>query len=118
MSNPSYALAVKATACETLVNRRSLNLYRNKEVIDRRLRPRYYHMESYFKRPKSNPVRPLECNWYYCAVYSQVQRCICATLQLNGDVEQLWLMANMTSSIKPEVYNVSLRRQRRTELRP
>jgi len=31
------------------------------------------------------------------------------------DVEQLGLRANMTSFIKPEIHNVSLRRQRRTE---
>ena len=38
---------------------------------------------------------------------------------LGGDVEQTWLMrANMASSIKPEVHNVSLRRQRTTEPRP
>ena len=40
---------------------------------------------------------------------------MCTALQLGGDVEQPWLM---TSSIKPEVYNLSLRRQRRTEPRP
>jgi len=25
------------------------------------------------KRPKSSPVRPLACNSYYCAVYSQAK---------------------------------------------
>ena len=48
-------------------------------------------------------------------VYSQAQGCVCTALPLGGDVEQPWLM---TSSIKPEVHNVSLRRQRRTEPRP
>ena len=33
----------------------------NKAVIDRRLRPRCYHLGSYFKRPKSSPVRSLAC---------------------------------------------------------
>ena len=36
-------------------------------VTDRRLRPRCCHLGSYFQRPKSSPVRPLACNWYYCA---------------------------------------------------
>ena len=40
---------------------------------------------------------------------------MCTALQLGGDVEQPWLMSKMTSSIKPDVHNVSLRRQRRTE---
>ena len=31
------------------------------------LRPRCCYLGSYFKRPKSSPVRPLACNWYYCA---------------------------------------------------
>jgi len=31
----------------------------NKAVIDRRLRPRCCHLGSYFKRPKSSPVRPV-----------------------------------------------------------
>jgi len=60
-------------------------------------------------------VRPLACNWYNCAVYSQAQGCVCTALQLGGDVEQPWLMS---SSTKPEVHNVSLRRQSRTEPRP
>jgi len=42
----------------------------DKAVIDRRLRPRCCHLESYFKRPKSSPVRPLACNWYYINLYS------------------------------------------------
>ena len=40
--------------------------------------------------------------------FSQAQGCVCTALQLGGDVEQPWLM---TSSIKAEVYNVSLRHQ-------
>ena len=36
-------------------------------------------------------MRPLACNWYYCA--RQTQGCVCAALQLHGgDVEQHWLM--------------------------
>ena len=41
--------------------------YYNTAVIDRRFRPLCCHLGSYFKRPKSSPVRPLACNWYYCA---------------------------------------------------
>ena len=39
----------------------------NKAVIDWRLSPRFCHLESYFKRPKNSPLRPLAYNWYYCA---------------------------------------------------
>jgi len=41
----------------------------DKTVIDRRLRPRCCHLGSYFKRPKSSPVCPLACNWYYSALF-------------------------------------------------
>jgi len=41
----------------------------NKAVIDRRLCPRCCHLGSYFKRPKTSPLRPLACNWYYCAFF-------------------------------------------------
>jgi len=80
-------------------------LHRNpwhKAVIDRRLRLLCCVLGSYFRRPKSSPVRPLVRDWYYCA---QAQDCVCAALQLGGDVEQPRLM---TSSTKPEVYNISL----------
>jgi len=71
----------------------SVQLHKHdKAVIDRRLRPRCCHTGSYFKRPKSSPVSPLACNWYYCAVYSLAQGCVCAALQLGGDVAQPWLM--------------------------
>jgi len=43
--------------------------YTNKAVTDRRLRPRCCHLGSYFKRPKSSPVRLLACNWHYCAQF-------------------------------------------------
>ena len=38
-------------------------------------------------------MRPLACKWYYCAVYSQAQGCVCTALQLGGDVKQPWLMS-------------------------
>jgi len=94
---------------------------KNKAVIDRRLRPRCCHLGSYFKRPKSSPVRPLACNWYYCAQFIAKPKAACgqAALQLGGDVEQPWLMSKYDrSSIEPEVHNISLRQQRRTEPRP
>ena len=31
--------------------------------------PQCCHLGSYFKRPKSSPVRPSACNWYYCAEF-------------------------------------------------
>ena len=62
----------------------------NKPVIDRRLRPRCCHLASYFERPKSSPVRSLVL---LRIVYSQAQGCVCTALQLDGDVEQPWLMS-------------------------
>ena len=50
----------------------------NKAVIDRRLRPRCSHLRSYFKRPKSSPVLPLACNWYYCAQVIAKPKSACA----------------------------------------
>jgi len=91
----------------------------NKAVIDRRLRPQCCHLGSYFKRPKSSPVRPLACNWHYCAQLIAKPEAVCASCfswAATSSNPGLW--ANMTSSIKPEVHNISLRRQRRTEPRP
>ena len=31
-----------------------------------------------FKRPKSSPVRPLACNWYYCAQFIAKPKAACA----------------------------------------
>jgi len=50
----------------------------NKAVIDRRFRPRCCHLRSYFKRPKSIPVRPLACNWYFCAQFTAKPKAACA----------------------------------------
>ena len=50
----------------------------NKAVEDRRLRPRCCHMGRYFKRPKSSPVLPLACNWYYCAQFIAKPKAVCA----------------------------------------
>ena len=50
----------------------------NKAVIGRRLRPRCCHLGSYFKRPKSSSVRPLACNWYYCAQFIAKLKAACA----------------------------------------
>jgi len=36
------------------------------------------HLESYFKRPKSSPVRPLACNWYYSAQFVAKPKAVCA----------------------------------------
>ena len=49
----------------------------NKPVIDCRLRPRCCHLGSYSKRPKSSPVRPLACNWYYCAQFIAKPKAAC-----------------------------------------
>ena len=57
---------------------RSLCVCNNKAVIDRRLHSRFCHQGSYFKRPKSSPVRPLACNWYYCAQFIAKPKAACA----------------------------------------
>ena len=79
-------------------------------VIDRRLRPRCCHLGSYFKRTKSSPVHPLACNWYYCAQFIAKPKAACALpFSWAATSGNLGLWANITSSIKPEVHNVSLR---------
>jgi len=50
----------------------------NTAVVDCRLRPRCCHLESHFKHPKSSPVRPLTCNWYYCAQFTARPHAACA----------------------------------------
>ena len=90
----------------------------NKTVIDRRLRPRCCHRGSYFERPKSSPMRPLACNWYYCAQFIAKPKVACALrFSWAATSSNLGLWANMTSSIRPEVHNLSLRRQKMTEPR-
>ena len=65
--------------CRTAVARpRAAATNINKAVIDRRLRPRCCHQGSYFKRPKSSPVRPLACNWCYCAHFVTKPKAACA----------------------------------------
>jgi len=44
----------------------------------RRLRPRCCHLRSYFKRPKSSPMRPLASNRYYCAQLIARPKAACA----------------------------------------
>ena len=46
-------------------------------------------------------MRPLACNWYYCAQFVAKPRAACALL---GDVEKPRLM---TLSVKPEVHNIT-----------
>ena len=83
----------------------------NKTVIDRRLHPRCCQLlGSYCKRPKSSPVRPLACNWYYCAQFVAKPKAACALrFSWAATSSNRGLSANMTSSVKPEVHNVSLR---------
>ena len=97
----------------------SIVVITNKAVIDRQLRLRCCHLGSYFKRQKSSSVRPLACNWYYCTQFIAKPKAACAQrYSWAATSSNLGLSVNMMSSIKPEVYNVSLRRQRRTEPRP
>ena len=80
----------------------------NKAVIEGRLRPRCCYLGSYFKRPKSSPVRSLACNWYYCAQFTAKPKAACA-LRFSWAVtsSNLGLWANMTSSMKPEVQRIT-----------
>jgi len=74
---------------------------------------------SYFKRPKSSPVRPLACNWYYCALFiakPKAARKFASARRQRQAALALW--ATVTSSIKPEVHDISLHHQRKTEPRP
>jgi len=57
---------------------RTINSNNNTAVLDRRFRTQCYHLGSYFKRPKSSPVRPLACNWYYCAQFIAKPKTACA----------------------------------------
>ena len=48
-----------------------------------------------FEAPKSSPVRPLACNWYYCAQFIAKPKVACA-LRFSWAatyVEQPWLMS-------------------------
>jgi len=70
--------------------------------------PRCCHLGSYFKCPKSSPVRSLACNWYYCAQFIAKPKAACAMhFSWAATSNNLGLWANMTSSIKPEVHNVT-----------
>ena len=60
-------LYLNASARSQKVKKIGVQLSSDKAIIDRRFRPLCCHLGSYFKRPKSSPVRPLACNWYYCA---------------------------------------------------
>jgi len=50
----------------------------NKPIVYRRLRPRCCHLGSYFKCPKSSPMRPLARNWYYIAQFIAKPKAACA----------------------------------------
>jgi len=72
-----------------------------------------------FEAPKSSPVRPLACNWYYCAQFIAKPKVACVLcFSWSATSSNLCLWANMMPSIKSEVNNVSLRRHRSTEPQP
>ena len=52
--------------------------YSNKAVVGHRLRPRCCQLRSYFMPPKSSSVRPLACNWHYCAQFIAKPKAACA----------------------------------------
>jgi len=64
-------------------------------------------------------VHPLACNWYYCAQFIAKPKAACALrFSWAATSSNLGLSANLASSVKPEVHNVSLRHQNRIEPRP
>ena len=71
------------------------------------------------RRPKSRPVSvsPLARNGYSYAPFIVKSKAACGLCfdQLGGHVELPWLMRNYDVIHKPEVHNISQRRQRRTE---
>jgi len=86
----------------------------NKTLIGRRLRPRCRHPRSYFKRPKSSAVRPLAF-----AQFIANPKAACALrFSSAATSSSRGVRASMTSSIQPEIHNVSVRHQKRTEPRP
>ena len=117
--------------------------YRNVAVVDRRLRPRCRHLGSYFKHisfscryicrdivinilhahcglvgPDCKKVLPSVCCLQRVFLRATPQAaCEPRCLSLAATSSSLSLYANMTSSTKPEMRNVSLGRQSRTEPR-
>ena len=74
----------------------------NKLFIDRRLRPQCCHRGSYFKHPKTSPVQPRACNWYYCAQFIAMPKAACALdSSWVAMFSNLGLSAKMTSSSHP-----------------
>jgi len=107
--------------CHRIIHATTLDRTNQREGshMDRRLRPRCRHLASYFKRPKSSPVRPLARSWYYCVHFIAKPKAACALrFSWAATSSNLGLRAIMMSFIKPEVHNVSLRCQKRTEPRP
>jgi len=69
--------------------------------------------------PANSPVHSLACDWYYCVNFIAKPKAACALrFSWSATSSNLGIWANTTPSIKPEVHNVSLRCQRRTEARP
>ena len=86
-SNNIAAKAAKATSfCKE-----PGEFFLNKAVLDRRLRPRCYHLGSYFKRPKSRPMRPPVCNWCYFAQFIAMPKVAHALRSVRRHVEQPWV---------------------------
>jgi len=125
----SHSAMTHALSCSRLTRRLSHSAshiavacysqqHHNKAVTDRRRRPGVATREVTLSARKIVPcVRWYY--WYYCVVYSQAQGCVYALrFSCAATSSNLGLRANMTSSIKPDVNNTSLRRQRRTEPRP
>ena len=83
----------------------------NKAVIDRRLRPQCCHLI----RLREISRASVACNWYSYAPFIAKPKAACELrLSWAATSSRLGLCANTTSSIKPEVRNISLRRKRKT----
>jgi len=91
----------------------------NKAVTDRRLHPCYCHLRPSRSRLQVTPERPLPATGIPTRAKLKAAYVWASLPQPGSDVEQpVSSCANATSYTKPEIRNVSLRRQRRTEPRP
>ena len=113
-----WCYIVTSCLCRTVVEllaASQLTEIHNKAVTDRRLRPRCCHRIRL--REAVSCVRRLQRVFYARFIAKPKDACELRVSRV-AKSSSLGLCANMTSSIKPQVRNISLRRQRRTEPQP
>jgi len=73
--------------------------------MDCRFRPQCCHVGSYVKCPRSSPMHPLACDWYYCTqLIAKAKATYALCFSWAATSSNLGLRANMTSSIKKRKY--------------